>query len=113
MFVEIGHVVARHTAERISSQFIWIGMGLILQVLGLDAFLSHSLTTYALELPNSRTQEKEGEHLQALEAILETKYRLPADLIGLRLMSRACYNPGAAPAYVHPVVDLSAPLTAF
>lgn len=77
---EIGHVVARHTAERISSQFIWIGMGLILQVLGLDAFLSHSLTTYALELPNSRTQEKE------------------ADLIGLRLMSRACYNPGAAPA---------------
>ncbi|KAJ3535466.1 hypothetical protein NMY22_g6483 [Coprinellus aureogranulatus] len=77
---EIGHVVARHTAERISSQFIWIGLGLVLQILGLDAFLSHSLTTYALELPNSRTQEKE------------------ADLIGLRLMSRACYNPGAAPA---------------
>ncbi|KAF6752363.1 peptidase family M48-domain-containing protein [Ephemerocybe angulata] len=77
---EIGHVVARHTAERISSQTIWIGISLLLQTLGLDAFISHSLTTYALALPNSRTQERE------------------ADMIGLRLMSRACYNPGAAPA---------------
>ncbi|KAJ2918909.1 hypothetical protein MD484_g1505, partial [Candolleomyces efflorescens] len=77
---EIGHVVARHTAERLSSQIVWLGIATILDLLGVDFVLRGSLRTYLLELPNSRTQERE------------------ADLIGLRLMSKACYNPGAAPA---------------
>lgn len=77
---EIGHVVARHIAERLSSQTISLGILFILSTLGIDMHLSSALQTYLLELPNSRTQERE------------------ADLIGLRLMSRACYNPDSAPA---------------
>ncbi|TFK19216.1 peptidase M48 family protein [Coprinopsis marcescibilis] len=77
---EIGHIVARHPAERLSSQTVWVILGVMLQVLGLDYMLTRGITTYFLDLPNSRTQEHE------------------ADLIGLRLMSRACYNPSAAPA---------------
>ncbi|RXW19816.1 hypothetical protein EST38_g6040 [Candolleomyces aberdarensis] len=77
---EIGHVVARHTAERISSQTVWFGVAAILQLLSVDYVITQNVTTFLLELPNSRTQERE------------------ADLIGLRLMSKACYNPGAAPA---------------
>jgi len=76
---EIGHVVARHTAERISSQAVFFAMVLVLQAFGLDYGLSNMLNKFLLELPNSRTQE------------------LEADLIGLRLMSRACYDPAAAP----------------
>ncbi|EAU81629.1 peptidase M48 family protein [Coprinopsis cinerea okayama7 len=77
---EIGHIVARHQAERLSSEAIWTGVALGLRALGLDWFVSRSISTLFLELPNSRLQE------------------LEADLIGLRLMSRACYNPSAAPA---------------
>jgi Peptidase family M48 len=51
-----------------------------LQLLGIDYFISNLASTLLLDLPNSRAQERE------------------ADLIGLRLMSRACYDPGAAPA---------------
>ncbi|KAF9524511.1 peptidase family M48-domain-containing protein [Crepidotus variabilis] len=76
---EIGHVVARHTAERLSSSSVLLGITAILAILGLDIGISNLITTYTLELPNSRTQERE------------------ADLIGLRLMSRACYDPAAAP----------------
>ncbi|KAF8152548.1 peptidase family M48-domain-containing protein [Crassisporium funariophilum] len=76
---EIGHVVARHTAERISSQTIVLGILVVLQALGLDLGVSQIVQKLLMELPNSRTQE------------------LEADLIGLRLMSRACYNPEAAP----------------
>ncbi|KAH6879680.1 peptidase M48 family protein [Coprinopsis sp. MPI-PUGE-AT-0042] len=77
---EIGHVVARHPAERMSSQYVLYAVVLGLQLLGIDYFVSQGISTYLLDLPNSRTQERE------------------ADLIGLRLMSRACYDPGAAPA---------------
>ncbi|KAF5386543.1 hypothetical protein D9757_005885 [Collybiopsis confluens] len=76
---EIGHVVARHTAERLSSQSVYIALGLFLAVLGIDFGLSAFINKMVLELPNSRLQERE------------------ADLIGLRLMSKACYNPSAAP----------------
>ncbi|RXW23723.1 hypothetical protein EST38_g2108 [Candolleomyces aberdarensis] len=78
--LEIGHVVARHTAESISSQKIWSGVVAILQLLSVDYIITQNLTTLLFKLPNSRTHERE------------------ADLIGLRLMSKACYNPGAAPA---------------
>jgi len=76
---EVGHVVARHSAERLSSQLVWTAVSIVLQVIGIDWFFANNATTYLLELPNSRTQE------------------LEADMIGLRLMSRACYDPGAAP----------------
>ena len=95
---EIGHVVARHTAERISSQTIWFLLAFLLQTLGLDHIVSNALTTFVLELPNSRTQEREGTFTSRHQITLTEVY--PADLIGLRLMSRACYNPSAAPAYV-------------
>ncbi|EKM77197.1 hypothetical protein AGABI1DRAFT_122219 [Agaricus bisporus var. burnettii JB137-S8] len=73
---EIGHVVARHSAERLSSGAFFMAISFFLQITGLDVigftpFINHFL----LELPNSRTQEYE------------------ADLIGVRLMSRACYDP--------------------
>ncbi|KAJ3755129.1 peptidase family M48-domain-containing protein [Lentinula raphanica] len=77
---EIGHVVARHTAERLSSQSVAIALSLFLSILGLDLGLSTILNKLLLELPNSRLQERE------------------ADLIGLRLMSKACYDPRASPA---------------
>lgn len=60
LFAEIGHVVARHTAERISSQVIRIALAIALQVVGLDSLISSLFNTYFLELPNSRTQELEG-----------------------------------------------------
>lgn len=57
---EIGHVVARHTAERISSQAVMMALVIALQALGIDYGLSSLLRTFLLELPNSRTQEFEG-----------------------------------------------------
>ncbi|KAJ3502363.1 hypothetical protein NLJ89_g8922 [Agrocybe chaxingu] len=72
--------VARHTAERISLQLIFLAFTSMLQVLGLDLGLSDLFSTYAIDLPNSRKQETE------------------ANLIGLRLMSKACYDPAASPA---------------
>lgn len=53
--------VARHTAERISSETLrLIAVGLVSFVLGVDAGLTNTFQTLLLELPNSRTQEHEG-----------------------------------------------------
>ncbi|KAF8346463.1 peptidase family M48-domain-containing protein [Amanita rubescens] len=76
---EIGHIVARHAAERISSQVVTINLLLLLSLAGLDMHVSQVVGKLLLELPNSRAQERE------------------ADYIGLRLMAKACYDPGAAP----------------
>jgi len=76
---EIGHVVARHQAERYSSMKVLLGIATLLQFLGLDFGISRLVTTILLELPNGRTQE------------------LEADKIGLRLASQACFKPDAAP----------------
>jgi len=77
---EIGHVVARHTAERISSQTVLVALMILLQfTLGIDFGISSIVQKLLLELPNSRTQE------------------LEADTIGLTLMARACFDPRAAP----------------
>ncbi|KAK1229021.1 metalloendopeptidase [Marasmius sp. AFHP31] len=78
-FTEIAHVVARHSAERLSSQAIAIAFMVVLAASGLDLGISSILHSLLLDLPNSRTQERE------------------ADIIGLRLMSKACYDPKAAP----------------
>jgi len=77
---EIAHVVARHNAERYSSMKVLLAFATLLEVLGLDVGVARFLTTFFLDLPNSRKQE------------------LEADLIGLRLSANACYNPDAAPA---------------
>ena len=53
--------VARHTAERISSQTVSFGLLFILATLGLDMHMTSALQTYMMDLPNSRTQEREGE----------------------------------------------------
>ncbi|KAF8808850.1 hypothetical protein BYT27DRAFT_7188331 [Phlegmacium glaucopus] len=72
---EIGHVVARHTAERISSQSIRLLLQSLFQFVRTDVEPTGVISRNSMQLPNSQTQEHE------------------ADLIGLRLMSRACYNP--------------------
>ncbi|KAA1470753.1 hypothetical protein DENSPDRAFT_929073 [Dentipellis sp. KUC8613] len=76
---EIGHVVARHVAERYSYSKVLIGLGILLQAIGVDFGLSGLATTYLLDLPNSRKQE------------------LEADTIGLKLSARACFDPRGAP----------------
>ncbi|WVO18688.1 hypothetical protein L204_106408 [Cryptococcus depauperatus] len=72
---EIAHQVARHPAERMSSMKVLFFLGFLLESLGLDVGITRLLLTFMLQLPNSRKNESE------------------ADFIGLRLMSRACFNP--------------------
>ncbi|KAF5378075.1 hypothetical protein D9615_007517 [Tricholomella constricta] len=72
---EIGHVVARHSAERISSQTITFTLLFMAQLLGLDFGMSNAVQSLLFQLPNSRTQE------------------LEADKIGMTLMARACFDP--------------------
>ncbi|OSC97006.1 hypothetical protein PYCCODRAFT_1208541 [Trametes coccinea BRFM310] len=74
---EIGHAVARHASERYSSMKIVILLASLLELIGVP--FSGSLTQLLYDLPNSRTQE------------------LEADKIGLRLSSRACFDPEAVP----------------
>lgn len=79
---EIGHVIAHHSQERLSEQ---MGTNLILSVLSGSSRMSPQ-TVQALDtamgigvgLPFERRQESE------------------ADLIGLDLMAKACYDPHAA-----------------
>lgn len=84
---EVGHVMARHAAERISqSQVIQAGTGIASVLLGgatgadpnTVAALLGAGATYGIQLPFSRQQE------------------LEADRIGLTLMARAGYDPRAA-----------------
>ncbi|WVQ78785.1 hypothetical protein IAT38_000876 [Cryptococcus sp. DSM 104549] len=72
---EVAHQVARHPAERMSSMKVLFALGFLLETLGLDVGISRLLLTFMLQLPNSRKNESE------------------ADFIGLRLMSRACFDP--------------------
>ncbi|KAI0641727.1 peptidase family M48-domain-containing protein [Trametes meyenii] len=74
---EIGHAVARHASERYSSAKVFILLAMVLDVLGIP--FSGFLARVLYDLPNSRTQEFE------------------ADKIGLRLSSRACFDPEAIP----------------
>lgn len=80
---EIGHVIARHSGERVSQDiltqlgigvFSAMGGGNVAGLMGLGA-------TYGLALPAARRQESE------------------ADYMGLVLMEKAGYDPGAAEAF--------------
>ncbi|KAF8516512.1 peptidase family M48-domain-containing protein [Gautieria morchelliformis] len=79
---EIAHVVARHSAERLSSVTVFTSVAFLIDFL-LQSTLNIGglVTTLALQLPNSRKQE------------------LEADLIGLTLTARACFDPLAASEY--------------
>ncbi|THH15721.1 hypothetical protein EW146_g4810 [Bondarzewia mesenterica] len=74
----IGHV-ARHSGERYSQAKIFLLAAFFLEALGFGHSVTSIVTTFIIELPNSRTQE------------------LEADTIGLRLAAKACFDPRAAP----------------
>ncbi|KAJ7308676.1 peptidase family M48-domain-containing protein [Mycena albidolilacea] len=76
---EIGHVAMRHPAELLSQSKILLPVMVLLAFIGLDFGLSSVLTNVLHSLPHSRALETE------------------ADTVGLKLMSRACYDPAAAP----------------
>lgn len=80
---EVGHVIARHSAERVSQQMVAQGLGgaLVSGVLGTDPQTSAQvagLFAQGLLLPWGRSQESEADH------------------IGLILMAKAGYDPKAA-----------------
>ena len=80
---EVGHVIARHSAERVSQQMVAQGLGgaLVSGVLGTDPQTSAQvagLFAQGLLLPWGRRQESEADH------------------IGLILMAKAGYDPRAA-----------------
>jgi len=84
---EIGHALAKHTAERMSMAVAQqLSLQIAAQVLGASSSTSTQLalqgaaiaTTVGVQLPNSRTQESE------------------ADRIGIELAARAGYDPNAA-----------------
>ncbi|PNW83103.1 hypothetical protein CHLRE_06g306650v5 [Chlamydomonas reinhardtii] len=75
---EVGHVLARHTAERMSTLNVWTLFNMILR-LTLGFGLPNVAMYMGIFLPYSRLAEYE------------------ADRIGLRLMARACFDPTAAP----------------
>jgi metalloendopeptidase OMA1, mitochondrial len=80
---EVGHVLARHSAERVSQQMVAQGLGgaLVSGVLGTDPQTSQmvaGLFAQGLMLPWGRKQESEADH------------------IGLILMAKAGYEPRAA-----------------
>ena len=80
---EVGHVLARHSAERVSQQMVAQGLGgaLVSGVLGTDPQTSQQvagLFAQGLLLPWGRKQESEADH------------------IGLILMAKAGYDPRAA-----------------
>ncbi|KAF8489552.1 peptidase family M48-domain-containing protein [Russula emetica] len=76
---EIGHVVARHTAERYSYTKVLIAFAWLAEIIGLPNGFGDILTTLLMDLPHSRKQEYE------------------ADKIGLKLSAKACFDPTAAP----------------
>ncbi|CEL05194.1 Putative Peptidase family M48 [Aspergillus calidoustus] len=76
---EIAHVVARHHAERMSNNFITMGVVFLTAFLfDVSGQIPGLLLNLMYSLPNSRVQEAE------------------ADNIGLMMMSKACFNPEAA-----------------
>lgn len=80
---EVGHIIARHSAERVSQQMVAQGLGgaLVSGVLGTDPQTSAAvagLFAQGLLLPWGRSQESEADH------------------IGLILMAKAGYDPRAA-----------------
>ncbi|SJX61907.1 related to OMA1-Metalloendopeptidase of the mitochondrial inner membrane [Sporisorium reilianum f. sp. reilianum] len=75
---EVAHQVARHSAEKMSGYKVLLLGSFLLDAFGFDIGLSRAALTLLLSLPNSRKTE------------------LEADYLGLRIMSRACFDPREA-----------------
>lgn len=75
---EVAHQVARHSAEKMSGYKVLLFGTFLLDAFGFDIGLSRAALTLLLSLPNSRKTE------------------LEADYLGLRIMSRACFDPAEA-----------------
>ncbi|KAJ7211143.1 peptidase family M48-domain-containing protein [Mycena pura] len=78
---EIGHVTMRHSAEEMSQNMLFFPIIGLLFLIGIDPLLSTTVAKYFHSLPHSRALETEGEWAFA------------------NLMSRACYDPAAAPRF--------------
>jgi metalloendopeptidase OMA1, mitochondrial len=81
--------------EKLSSMTLMIAFSAAMFVLGVDVGLFRMAHDLFHELPNSRTAETEGTKSSYIDYLEPTS--LAADLIGLRLASKACYDPRAAP----------------
>lgn len=85
---EVGHVVARHGAEKLT-QGVWLGFLqlIVLSIVYMPALVS-STSNLLLTLPFSRRMESEADH------------------IGLMLMAAAGYNPRIAPTVYEKMAQL-------
>lgn len=77
---EIAHVVARHSAEKVTNEIFFTMLKIALLVLIDFTSVISATVAIGLELPFSRRCEHE------------------ADLLGIQLMSAACFDPRVAPA---------------
>ncbi|KAJ6562604.1 peptidase family M48-domain-containing protein [Mycena capillaripes] len=93
---EIGHVAMRHSAEHLSQYKLLLPVMGLLLLLGLDLGLSSMLTNVLHSLPHSRALETEGKLEYTATCSASHLTPTTADIVGLKLMSRACYNPDAA-----------------
>lgn len=75
---EVAHQIARHSAEKMSGSKVLMALAFVMDMLGFDVGLSRIALNLMLSLPNSRKIESE------------------ADELGLRIMSKACYDPREA-----------------
>lgn len=79
---EVAHNVAHHTGERLSRQLYIIGLVALLSwTIDSTAQLAAVVLDYAISRPGSRQQETE------------------ADLLGLLMMAKSCYNPEEAVSF--------------
>ncbi|KAF8205278.1 peptidase family M48-domain-containing protein [Mycena galopus ATCC 62051] len=78
---EIGHVTMRHTAELISQSKVLLALDALLRLFRIEVDFGLVASLAQVSLPHSRALETE------------------ADKVGLKLMARACYDPGAAPRF--------------
>ncbi|KAJ7596046.1 peptidase family M48-domain-containing protein [Mycena floridula] len=85
---EIGHVVLRHSVEKVSSGTLIIALLVLVSFLGFEPGLVDRAGALLYELPNSRKAETE------------------ADSVGLKLMAKACYDPAAAPAMFSRLMEM-------
>ncbi|KAK6358439.1 hypothetical protein TWF730_007772 [Orbilia blumenaviensis] len=78
---EIGHNVARHLAEQISRGIFLLAAAWVVELFwGVPGDLGHRMLQFAIDMPKSRAQESEADH------------------IGLLIMAKSCYDPKAAVA---------------
>lgn len=75
---------------------------MILSIIGIDLSISRVGLHLLLDLPNSRLQETEGSPYSSkiLGPCDDHASLYLADTIGLRLASKACFDPNGAPTYV-------------